>query len=56
MRILNRGVSKGQEPLEEMFKVLSHQGNANQNASKTPFYTCEDGQDQKLKQQHIDML
>jgi hypothetical protein len=31
-RILKRGISNGQE-LKEMFKVFSHQGNANQNDS-----------------------
>jgi len=29
-RILNRGISNGRGALKEMFKVLSHQGNANQ--------------------------
>jgi hypothetical protein len=28
-RIINRGISNGGEELKEMFKVLSHQGNAN---------------------------
>ena len=27
-RILNKGISNGQETLKEMFKFLSHQGNA----------------------------
>jgi hypothetical protein len=35
---LNRGVSNGQEALKEMFKVLSHQGNANQNKTDIPSY------------------
>ena len=30
-RILNRGISNGRDTLKEMFKVLSDQGNANQN-------------------------
>jgi hypothetical protein len=39
-RILNRGVSNGQE---EMFKVLSHQENVNQNDSKIPPYINQNG-------------
>ena len=34
--ILNRGILNGQETLKEMFKVLSHQRNANQNNSEIP--------------------
>jgi len=30
-RILNRGLSNGQEALKEKFNILSHQGNLNQN-------------------------
>jgi hypothetical protein len=37
--ILNRGISNGWEALKEMFKVLGHQGNANQNNSEVPSYT-----------------
>ena len=40
-RILNRGISNEQEALKEMFKVLSHQGNASQNDPKIPLYTCQ---------------
>ena len=38
-RILNRGISNGQEALKEIFKVLSHQRNVNQSNSDIPFYT-----------------
>jgi hypothetical protein len=30
-RILNWGISNGREAPKEMFNILSHQGNANQN-------------------------
>ena len=30
-RILNRGISNGLEALQETFKFLRHQGNANEN-------------------------
>ena len=42
-RILNRGISNGREALKEMFKVLSHQRNANQNSSEIPSYTHQNG-------------
>ena len=42
-RIHNRGVLNGQEALKEMFKVLSHQGNANQNNPEIPFHTSQNG-------------
>ena len=35
-KILKREISNGQEALKEMFKVLSHQGNANHNNSEVP--------------------
>ena len=38
-RILNRGISNGREALKEMFKVLSHQRNANQNICEISSYT-----------------
>lgn len=37
-RVLNKGISNGLEILKEMFNTLSHQGNANQNDSKSPSY------------------
>ena len=42
-RILNKGISNGWEALKEMFKVLSHQGNTNQNNSEVPSYTGQNG-------------
>jgi hypothetical protein len=38
-RILDRGISNGQEALKEMFNLLSCQGNSNQNNSEIPPYT-----------------
>ena len=35
-RILSRGISNGHKALKEMFSILSHQGNANQNAFEIP--------------------
>jgi hypothetical protein len=51
---LNRDFStedsqNGQEKLQEMFNILSHQGNANQNDSEIPSYKYRNGLDQKLK-------
>ena len=46
-RILNRGTLNCGEALKEMFKVLSHQGNANQNDPKIAFYTNQNGYDKK---------
>jgi hypothetical protein len=42
-RIFNREVSNDQEALEEMFNILTHQGNASQNDSEIPFYTGQNG-------------
>ena len=42
-KILKREISNGQEALKEMFKVLSHQGNANQNDPEIPSYTHQNG-------------
>ena len=36
---LKRGISNGQEAFKEMFNILSHHGNENQN-SEIPSYTC----------------
>jgi hypothetical protein len=41
--ILNRGILDGQEALKELFKVLTHQENANQNNSEVPYYTHQNG-------------
>ena len=38
-RILSRVITNGQEALKEMFSVLKHQGNANQNDSERLSYT-----------------
>jgi hypothetical protein len=42
---LNREFSteESQEVLKEIFKVLRHQGNANQNNSEVPSYTHQNG-------------
>jgi hypothetical protein len=37
-RSLNKGILNGQQPHKEMFKVLSQQGNANQNNSEVLSY------------------
>jgi hypothetical protein len=42
-RKFTRGMSNGREALKEMFKVLSHQGNANQNNHEIPPYTNQNG-------------
>ena len=42
-KILKREISNGQEALKEMFNILSHQGNANQNNSEIPPYTYQNG-------------
>ena len=42
-RILQKEISNGQEILKEIFKVLSHQGNANQNDPEIPPYTNQNG-------------
>ena len=42
-RIFNRGITNGQEIHKEMFKVLSHQENPNQNNSKVLSYTHQNG-------------
>ena len=41
--ILKKEISNVQEALEEMFKVLSNQGNENQNNSEIPPYTKQNG-------------
>ena len=42
-RILNSGVSNGQEVLKEMFNILKHQGNAKQINSEIPSHTYQNG-------------
>ena len=42
-RIHNRGILNGREALKEMLKVLSDQGNANQNSPEIPPYTNQNG-------------
>jgi hypothetical protein len=42
-RIHNRGIANGQEAPKEMFKVLRHQGNANQNNPEILLYTNQNG-------------
>ena len=42
-RILNRGFLNGREALKDMFKVLSYQGNVNQNNPEIPSYTGQNG-------------
>jgi hypothetical protein len=42
-RILNRGISNGQETLKDTFNILSHLGNANQNDSEIPTLTHQNG-------------
>jgi len=42
-RILIRRISNGQDELKEMFNILSHQKNANQNNSEIQPYTNQQG-------------
>jgi hypothetical protein len=42
-RILNRGNSNGGDTPKEMFTILSHQKNANQNDPEIPPYTNQNG-------------
>jgi hypothetical protein len=42
-KILNRGISNGEEALLEMFNVISHQGNANQIDPEIPSYNHQNG-------------
>ena len=46
-RIPNRRISNGQKTFKELFNIFSHEENANQNDSKIPSYTCQNGYDQK---------
>ena len=47
-RIHKRRLSKGQKALKEMFKILSHQGNANQDHMEIPPHTNQNGQYKNL--------
>lgn len=38
-----------QKHFEEMFKVISHHGNTNQNDCEIPPYTDQNGKDQKTQ-------
>jgi hypothetical protein len=42
-RILNWGIPNGLEALKEMFNILSHQGNANQNNPEIPPHISQNG-------------
>jgi hypothetical protein len=42
-RILNLGSSNGREAPKEMFNILSHQGNANQNNPDIPPHISQNG-------------
>ncbi|KAL6091912.1 hypothetical protein STEG23_030279 [Scotinomys teguina] len=42
-RIYSRRISNGQNSFKEMLNILTHQRNANQNISKIPSYTCQNG-------------
>jgi hypothetical protein len=50
--VLNRDISNDWGALE-MFNILSHQGNANQNDPEIPTYRNQNDRDQKLKWQHM---
>lgn len=43
LRILNKRISNGQKTFKEMFKIISHQGNANQHDPEIPSYACQNG-------------
>jgi hypothetical protein len=43
----------GQEALKEMFNILSHQENGNENVPKIPSYTYQNGLDKKKKNPHV---
>ena len=42
-RILNGGISNGLDVPKEMFNILSHQGNANQNNPEIPLHSSRNG-------------
>ena len=49
LRILNWGISNGQEAFKELVKVLSHQGNGNQNVPEILPYANQNSE--KVKAQ-----
>ena len=57
-QILSQGrYTDGQQAYEKMFNITNHQGNANQNNTKIPPHTCENGYNhQDKKQQMLEML
>ena len=42
-KILNREIANVQEALKELFNILWHQGNANQNDPENPPYNNQNG-------------
>ena len=52
-RILNWGISNGWEAPKEMFNILSHQGNANQNDPEIPPHFSKNGSVQKFRWQQM---
>ncbi|KAL6076036.1 hypothetical protein STEG23_033551 [Scotinomys teguina] len=42
-RIYGRRILNGRKTFKEMLNILTHQRNANQNNSKIPSYTCQNG-------------
>ena len=42
-KILNREILNVQEEIKEIFNILSHQGNVNQNDPEIPTYTNQNG-------------
>ncbi|KAL6073452.1 hypothetical protein STEG23_019269 [Scotinomys teguina] len=52
-RIYGRRISNGRKTFKEMLNILTHQRNANQNNSKIPSYTCQNGQDEKHRGQFM---
>ena len=44
-RILNWGILNGREAPEKNFKILNHQGNANQDNLEIPPHTSQSGYD-----------
>ncbi|KAL6038710.1 hypothetical protein STEG23_033145 [Scotinomys teguina] len=52
-RIFGRRILNGRKTFKEMLNVLTHQRNANQNSSKIPSYTCQNGYDKKHRGQFM---
>ena len=49
----NKDIQMGNRHMKKMFKIISHQGNSNQNHSKIPPYTSENGKNRQGKKQQI---